>query len=107
MGNLSMDIGSRVAIISKLDTFKHKCYFIGYGIFSDRCLIPFNKNLNRDGKKLSKLNGLHCKFITDDNKIFYDYECWIISEERFKKVFIEDEYKEGWKVIRVNRKSKH
>jgi hypothetical protein len=97
----------RVALISKTNTKKHLCYFIGYGIYCGKFTVPLNDKLDKKGRAIAKKFIPCCKFITDDNKIFYDYECWEISEERFKAAFVNDEYKEGWKVIKVNRKSRH
>ena len=97
----------RAALISKNYTKRHLCYFMGYGVYEGRYEIPYNKKLDRTGRKLAVNGELHCRFRLDDGKVFFDYECWNMSEERFKVVFVNDEYKEGWKVIKVNRKSKH
>lgn len=102
-----IQINDRVAVISKNVVKLHRCYFIGYGVYNGKYTIPYNNKLNSYTKKLSK-SFIPCgKFTLDDGRIFYDCEVWIMSEERFIKAFVEDEYKEGWKVIKVNRKSKH
>ena len=102
-----LQVNDRVALISKTNSRKHKCYFIGYGIYNGKFTVPLNDKLDKKGRYISKNFIPCCKFTTDDDKIFYDYECWFLSEERFKAAFVNDEYKEGWKVIKVNRKSRH
>ena len=102
-----LQVNDRVALISKTNSRKHKCYFIGYGIYNGKFTVPLNDKLDKKGRAIAKKFIPCCKFTTDDDKIFYDYECWFMSEERFKAAFVNDEYKEGWKVIKVNRKSRH
>ena len=102
-----MEINDRVALISKLNDKKHFCYFIGYGVYRGRSIVKLNSKLDKIGRSIAKKLIPCYMFITDDNRIFYNYECWHMPEEIFKKVFINDLYHENWKIIKSRKKSKH
>ena len=99
--------GERIALISKNDNGRHISYLIGYGIYDGFFEIPYSKRLDKIGKQLAKRGGTHCRFHLDNGCVLFDYECWFMAEDRYKEVFINDEYKEGWRVVHINKKSKH
>lgn len=106
-----LKIGDRVAVILKneVDYISNNiCYFLGYGIY-EGAVVPELKKETKKNKlhnKLCRIGFPANRFKLDNGEIFYDYECWFMSEERFKKAFVEDEYHENWKVILVDRKGK-
>lgn len=95
------NIGERIGIILKLDTRKRNCFFLGYGIYEGKFIPPANVP-SKKGKKLHNEHESTDRFLCDDGNTYWMYESWIISEERFKEVFINDCYKENWKVINVD-----
>jgi len=61
-----MNLGDEVALISKTNEKKKKCYFIGYGIYLGKDIIPYNKLLDKIGKRLSlQCDSLFDKFETN------------------------------------------
>ena len=100
-----IEINDRVGIILKIDNETRKCYFLGYGIYEGK-YVPSGDNLSKKAKMLSRYKKESCRFKLDDGNIIYDIDCWIMSEGRFNAVFVNDEYKEGWKVINVDIKGK-
>jgi hypothetical protein len=99
-----IEINDRIAFIEKLDTAKKLCYFIGYGKYLGKVkvtkeiseIIPYKKRL----QKLS-IGKEVCYFILDNGSITYQWNGWWVSENRFKEMFIDDCYKEGWKIVVV------
>jgi hypothetical protein len=104
-----IEVNSRVALILKLDDNKRNCYFLGYGIYEGK-FVPdigvlkriYNKKRRRMIETSIKDGKENCRFILDEGQILYDFDCWMMEEERFKVVFIDDVYDEGWKVININ-----
>jgi hypothetical protein len=99
-----IEINDRIAFIEKLDTAKKLCYFIDYGKYLGKVkvtkeiseIIPVKKRL----QKLS-IGKEVCYFILDNGNIVYQWSGWWVSENRFKEIFIDDCYKEGWKIVNV------
>jgi predicted PolB exonuclease-like 3'-5' exonuclease len=105
MNTKPLEVGERIAAILKLNVMNKKCYFLGYGVYEGKDIVPENTS----GKRSKKFIRFHipcCKLCMDDGNIYYDFQCWFMSEERFKEVFIKDCYKEGWKVVEVDLKGR-
>lgn len=100
-----IEVGDRVATILELNNNKHKCYFLGYGAYQGKQIVPENT----EGKKCKRFIKFHIpagKIEMDDGNIYWDFQCWIMGEKRFKEVFIKDCYKEGWKIVEVDLKGR-
>jgi hypothetical protein len=101
-----VNIGDRIAFITKTNADTAKCYFLGYGKYLGK-MIPTKEEIdlitNKKKHKIAK-NVIDpvCKFLLDDGSIVWQWDGWFISEERFIKVFIEDEYNENWEAINVD-----
>jgi hypothetical protein len=96
-----LQIGDRVGVILKLNEKKRECYFLGYGTYMGKSLVPEDAV----GKKCKKFIKFHIpagKIIMDDKNVYWDFQCWIMSEERFNKVFVNDCYDEGWEIIDID-----
>jgi hypothetical protein len=101
-----MEIGDRVGVILKTNNETRKCYFLGYGIYEGKYKLDARYCSKRAVNVLINLDVDLCRFKLDDGDKIYDADCWFMSEERFNAVFVNDEYKEGWKIINVDRKGK-
>jgi ribosome biogenesis GTPase A len=99
----------RVAFIRGTNSKKHICFFLGYGIYLGKQTPTIKEinNIKRKDKKLiaNKMNKAD-KFLLDDGNIYWAWDGYFISIERFKKLFINDYYKEGWRIINVDNKGR-
>lgn len=116
-GVFMIQSGYRVALVLKNDIKSETekiCYFLGYASCIGQIIVTnkdllVQKNWNNKSKRWYKArlpDKPYWAFKKEDGEIFYEFECWFMLEERFRKAFIEDEYKEGWKVINVDRNGK-
>jgi len=97
--------GERVAVVlNRINEKKHKIYFVGYGKYDGLYECP---NSIKKLKKLALNKKILLGRITLENGgTAWLYNCWIHRAERFDELFIEDIYKEGWKVINVDLNGK-
>lgn len=104
-----LQIGDRIGFILKLRNEKKHCYFVGYGIYEGEFKpdIEDFKNIKKK-KRIKMIENIKgsCRFKLDSGETVWQWQGWWLSEERFKEVFINDCYKEGWKVINVDMKGK-
>jgi len=102
-------IGDRIGLILKTNVNTKECFFLGYGVYEGRFvpdIINCSKKYRKNAKWLIRENKEICRFKLDNGEIFYEFDTWCMSEERFNAVFVNDEYKEGWKVINIDRYGK-
>ena len=100
-----IEINDRVALILKTNVPNKQCFFLGYGIYEGR--FPLDKKYcSKKVKKLDVKKDDSCRFKLDNGEIYFDIDIWVMSEERFNAAFINDEYKEGWKIINIDRKGR-
>lgn len=100
-----IEVGNRIGIILKLDNRKRNCFFLGYGIYEGKFIPPENVP-SKKGKTLYREHKECCKLLCDDGNTYWDFECWFMTEEMFKEVFVNDCYNECWDIINIDIKGR-
>lgn len=109
--NRVIEIGERIAFIKNTNARNRKCYLLDYGKYLGK-YIPTEDDIllvtNKKKKKLMRKNSNEaCKFLLDDGTIvWFPWDGWFMLESRFKEVFINDCFNEGWKVVNIDMKGR-
>jgi len=101
-----LEINEEIAFVRGMNSNKHICYLLGYGKYLGK-YIPTKDEINnikrKDKKSLAFRIKEACKFLLKDGNIYWEWDGYFINKNRFKELFIDDIYKEGWKIIYVDK----